>query len=83
MTQPFLEHETRDWIEQGLRQLPAEQRMTLELAYYYGHSLEEIAEIMDCPVGTVKGRMFHARVKLRNLLPVAGGAAPGEDHEAL
>lgn len=79
---PFAEHETREWVRQGLRQLPAEQRTTLELAYYFGHSIEEIAEIMDCPVGTVKGRMFHARIKLRNLLPAIGGSS-GEDHEAL
>jgi RNA polymerase sigma-70 factor (ECF subfamily) len=64
------------------QQLPVEQRTTLELAYYFGHSLEEIAQIMECPVGTVKGRMFHARIKLRNLLPALGGGA-GEDHEAL
>lgn len=75
---PFAEQETQDWIQTGLQQLPVEQRTTLELAYYLGHSLEEIAEIMDCPVGTVKGRLFHARVKLRNLLPVLGGAASGE-----
>lgn len=80
-SQPFAEHEQHDWIQQGLRQLPVEQRTTLELAYYFGHSLEEIAEIMECPVGTVKGRMFHARIKLRNLLPALGGSEAGEGHE--
>lgn len=45
------------------------QRLVLELAYAGGHSLEEIAVITQSPVGTVKARMFHARVKLRNLLP--------------
>ena len=78
-SQPFLEQEQQDWILQGLQQLPVEQRTTLELAYYFGHSLEEIAQIMDCPVGTVKGRMFHARIKLRNLLPALGGGT-GEGH---
>jgi len=67
------EQELRDWVGQGLRHLPPEQRTTLELAYYLGHSCEEIAAIMDCSVGTVKARMFHARVKLRNLLPALGG----------
>ncbi len=67
------DQELRDWLGKGLRHLPLEQRTTLELAYYMGHSCDEIAEIMDCAVGTVKARMFHARVKLRNLLPALGG----------
>jgi len=67
------EQELRDWLGKGMRHLPLEQRTTLELAYYLGHSCEEIAAIMDCSVGTVKARMFHARVKLRNLLPGLGG----------
>lgn len=79
---PFAEEETQDWVVAGLRQLPVEQRTTIELAYYFGHSLEEIAEIMDCPVGTVKGRLFHARVKLRNLLPALGGHASGGHRES-
>lgn len=70
---PQAETELRDWVGHGLRHLPLEQRTTLELAYYAGHSCEEIAAIMDCSVGTVKARMFHARVKLRNLLPALGG----------
>ena len=81
VSQPFVEQETQDWLQAGLRQLPTEQRTTLELAYYFGHSLEEIAEIMDCPVGTVKGRLFHARIKLRNLLPALGGTASGDTRE--
>jgi RNA polymerase sigma-70 factor (ECF subfamily) len=38
-------------------------------------SCEEIAEIMDCPVNTVKSRMFHARIKMRALLPKLAGTA--------
>jgi RNA polymerase sigma-70 factor (ECF subfamily) len=60
-----------------LNQLPAEQRLTLELAYQMGHSLEEIAAITQCPVGTVKARMFHAREKLRLYLPNLGGTSGG------
>jgi RNA polymerase sigma-70 factor (ECF subfamily) len=67
------DQERHDWILSGLKHLPLEQRTALELAYYLGHSCEEIAQIMDCPVSTVKARMFHARVKLRNLLPRLGG----------
>jgi RNA polymerase sigma-70 factor (ECF subfamily) len=63
----------RDWVRHGLDLLPPEQRTTLELAYYLGQSCEEIARIMNCAVGTVKARMFHARVRMRNTLPALGG----------
>lgn len=58
-----------DWLAQGLALLPLEQRMILGLAYFLGHSCEEIAKIADCPVNTVKTRMFHARKRLREVLP--------------
>ncbi len=66
----------RQWIERGLAQLPLEQRLVLEFTYYFDHSCEEIAEIMECPVNTVKTRMFHARRKLRVLLSDAA-RSPG------
>jgi RNA polymerase sigma-70 factor, ECF subfamily len=66
---PTIDAEMQDWLTHGLNQLPVEQRLTLELAYHMGHSLEEIAVITGCPVGTVKARMFHAREKLRHYLP--------------
>jgi RNA polymerase sigma-70 factor (ECF subfamily) len=74
-TDPREETEVRDWLAQGLNRLPLEQRLTLELAYHMGHSLEEIAAITGSPVGTIKARMFHAREKLRQYLPDLGGAA--------
>jgi RNA polymerase sigma-70 factor (ECF subfamily) len=73
-TDPTLEAETQDWLTHGLNRLPVEQRLTLELAYHMGHSLDEIAAITDSPVGTVKARMFHAREKLRQYLPTLSGA---------
>jgi RNA polymerase sigma-70 factor (ECF subfamily) len=74
--------ELREWLESGLRSLPTEQRATIELAYFMGHSCEEIATIMSCPINTVKARMFQARIKLRNLLPALGGGPNREqNHE--
>lgn len=61
--------ETREWLAAGLASLPAEQRMVLELTFLEGLSYAEIAEILDCPVNTVKTRVFHARRKLRAMLP--------------
>ena len=67
------ERESRNWLAHGLATLPAEQRLTLELAYFMGETCEDIAAVMGCPVGTVKARLFHARVRLRNVLPALGG----------
>jgi RNA polymerase sigma-70 factor (ECF subfamily) len=61
--------ELRDWLGRALAELPVEQRLAVELCYELGHSCEEIAKIMDCPVNTVKTRLFHARAKLKRLLP--------------
>jgi RNA polymerase sigma-70 factor, ECF subfamily len=71
---PSFATEMHDWLQHGLNRLPMEQRLTLELAYHMGHSLEEIAVITECPVGTVKARMFHAREKLRQHLPGLAGS---------
>ncbi len=72
---PVLETEIQDWLNRGLNRLPIEQRLTVELVYHMGYSLEEIAAITDSPVGTVKARMFHARQKLRQYLPALGGVS--------
>jgi len=60
-----------------LVQLPADQRLVIELTYYQGLSCAEVAQITDCPVNTVKTRMFHARRKLRLLLPQLDGSRAG------
>ena len=55
-------------VAQALDTLPHVQRTVVNLAYYHGMGYEEIAAIMDCPVNTVKTRMFNARTRLRELL---------------
>lgn len=71
--------ELRQWLSVCLAMLPAEQRMVLELSFLEGMSCREIAAVMGCPENTVKTRMFHARRKLRALLPVHGLAATGRE----
>ena len=68
--------ELSEWILSSLQQLPADQRLVVEFAYGHGHSCEEIAIIMDCPVNTVKTRLFHARKKLRVIMAHVSGAEP-------
>jgi RNA polymerase sigma-70 factor (ECF subfamily) len=66
------------WLSLGLSRLPVEQRMALELTYTLGHSCEEVAAILDCPVNTVKTRLFRARETLKQVLPPLAGM-PGEN----
>jgi len=70
------DRELRDWLGKGLDRLSVDQRVVIELVYGVGHTLDDVAVIMQCPVGTVKARLFHARVKLRNVLPALAGDSP-------
>lgn len=63
-------------VRQAITALSAEQRAIIELTFRSGYSYQEIAQILDCPVGTVKSRMFHARAKLRPLLTRLLGDPP-------
>jgi RNA polymerase sigma-70 factor (ECF subfamily) len=65
-------------IRDALLTLPDEQRKTIELAYFGGFSHSQIAELLDEPVGTVKGRMRLGLDKMRRQLSegyAAGGFA--------
>lgn len=77
---PDEQRELRDWLDKGLQRLTWDQRIVVELVYAGGHSLEEVAAITQAPVGTLKSRLFHARLKLRNLLPeLAGDTLPRKE----
>lgn len=60
-------------VHAGLAELSPDHRQVVELTYFCGFSYREIAEIADCPVNTVKTRMFHARRRLKLLLPMLAG----------
>ncbi len=55
-----------------LARLPLEQRTALELVFYQGLTLAEVAEVCGCPVGTVKSRLSYAKARLRGLLNRSG-----------
>lgn len=60
--------ETKRWVREALESLSQEHRAVLELVFYQGLSLNETAEVLDCPLGTVKSRLSYARQHLRGLL---------------
>jgi len=62
----------RELVHKAMQQLSPKQRAVVELTYVHDCSYEEIAAIVDCPVNTVKTRMFHARAKLRRALGMLG-----------
>jgi RNA polymerase sigma-70 factor (ECF subfamily) len=58
----------RRWVRQGIQSLSPEHRTVLDLVFYQGLSLNEAAQVLNIPVGTVKSRLSYARDHLRGVL---------------
>ncbi len=62
-----------DVVNSSLQELPDDLRTALTLREIEGLSYEEIAAVMDCPIGTVRSRIFRAREAIAaNLRPLLG-----------
>jgi RNA polymerase sigma-70 factor, ECF subfamily len=61
-------HEEAHTVRAALDHLPSEQSQVIELAYFGGFTHTEIADMLDTPVGTVKGRMRLGLEKMRHAL---------------
>ena len=60
-------------VNSSLQQLPEDLRTALTLREIEGLSYEEIADVMNCPIGTVRSRIFRAREAIaENLRPLLG-----------
>lgn len=55
-------------VRRAVEELPFNQRAVVVLHYLSGLSLEEIAVVVECPLGTVKSRLYYARETLRRKL---------------
>ena len=71
MPAPAASHD--DLLVVALGALSSDHRQVIELTYFFGLSYREIADIAACPENTVKTRMYHARRRLRSLLPELAG----------
>lgn len=60
--------ELRSIVNGAIGSLPEEQRLVISLRDIQGLSYDEIAEVLDCPTGTVKSRINRARQALKNVL---------------
>jgi RNA polymerase sigma-70 factor (ECF subfamily) len=61
----------RNLLRAGLAALSREHREVLDLVYYHGKSIKDVAEVIGIPEATVKTRMFYARKKLAELIKTA------------
>jgi RNA polymerase sigma-70 factor (ECF subfamily) len=76
----FLENQERDpqsmllakefveQMEDAIMSLPEEQRIVLRLCEFEGLSYQEIADVLECPIGTVRSRLSRARTTLQETL---------------
>ncbi|HEV7959111.1 MAG TPA: sigma-70 family RNA polymerase sigma factor [Acidimicrobiales bacterium] len=57
-----------DEVLRALRELPIEERRAIELAYFEGHTYVQVAQLLDEPEGTVKGRIRNGMRRMRREL---------------
>lgn len=60
--------ETRRFIDDCLSNLGGDHKQAMQLLFFSDASYEEIADALDCPIGTVKSRIFHAKTALKKCL---------------
>ena len=68
--------ETKELVWEGLDRLTADMRMVVILRDLQGKSYEEVAEVLDLPLGTVKSRVNRARLQLARVLRERRGDLP-------
>src|ERR687890_1917401 len=66
----------REQVREALNTLPPEQLKILELAYFSGYTHVQISDLVDVPLGTVKGRMQLGLKKIRDYFESRDAAVP-------
>ena len=62
------QRQRQEGVRQCMERLSEDHRECVHLVFYEGMALAEVASIQGCPENTVKTRLFHARLKLKNCL---------------
>ncbi|HSO26431.1 MAG TPA: sigma-70 family RNA polymerase sigma factor [Anaerolineales bacterium] len=82
---PYEQAERNDeWeqVQKAVSALPLPQRVVVVLYYLNDLSLQEIAEILDVPVGTVKSRLHYGRQTLKKSLKLSGEGLPDFNYKS-
>lgn len=74
-------NEAWNWVETAISTLPWAQRMVIVLYYINECSLQEIAEILNIPAGTVKSRLHYARQTLKEQMGAGENTVRGLNFE--
>ncbi len=78
----LLSEEIGEVVSGGIESLPEDLKVAITLREFEGMSYEEIAVVMECPIGTVRSRIFRAREaidkKLKPLIDETGGSNANE-----
>jgi RNA polymerase sigma-70 factor (ECF subfamily) len=72
----FVGNEDAERVRRAVAQLPIEFKEIILLREFEELSYQEIAEVLNCPVGTVMSRLGRARAKLRNILTTMISSPP-------
>jgi RNA polymerase sigma-70 factor (ECF subfamily) len=59
--------ELRSLVVETFRRMSSKQGVVVRLHDMEGHTIQEIAQIIDCPVGTVKSRLFYGRQEFKDI----------------
>ena len=78
----LLSEEIGEVVSSSIEHLPADLKTAITLREFEGMSYDEIADVMECPIGTVRSRIFRAREaidkKLKPLIDETGGSKANE-----
>jgi RNA polymerase sigma-70 factor, ECF subfamily len=75
----YLRKQQRERVRAAIQQLPVEFREIIILREYEELSYSEIANVLQCPMGTVMSRLARARSRLGDLLSISREPLPTED----
>jgi RNA polymerase sigma-70 factor (ECF subfamily) len=71
-------HDEASTLRAAIDSLPEKYRAVITLYHLQGHQYEEIARVLDLPMGTVKTHLFRAKEQLRRQLAHLRGESAGE-----